>query len=54
MHYFLHKEEYVLRYENLQLYLMSELKLKKELEYVLEFNQSQWLKPYLDLLHKKK
>ena len=37
---FLDKEKYVLLYENLQLYLRLELKLKK-IHRPLEFNQSQ-------------
>ena len=39
------KENYVLHYKNLKIYLWLELKLKKIL-HVLEFNQSQWIKPY--------
>ena len=44
---FLDKEKYMLHYENLQLYLILGLKLKK-INRVLEFNQSQWLKPYVE------
>ena len=44
---FFDKEKYVFHYENLQLYLRLGLKLKK-LDRVLEFNQSQWLKPYTE------
>ena len=41
------KEKYVPHYENLQLYLRLELKFKK-VHRVLEFNQSQWLKPNVE------
>ena len=37
----------MLHYENLRLYLRLGLKLKK-IHRVLEFNQSQWLKPYTE------
>ena len=43
---FFDKEKYVFPFENLQLYLRLGLKLKK-IHRVLEFNQSQWLKPYI-------
>ena len=42
---FFHREKYVLHYENLLLYLKIGLKLK-QIHCALEFNQSQWLKPY--------
>ena len=41
---FFDKEKYVIHCKNLQIYLKLELKLKK-IHCVLEFNQSQWLKP---------
>ena len=44
---FFDKQKYVLHYENFQLYLRLGLKLKKIL-CVLEFNQLQWLKLYVE------
>ena len=41
------REKYVLHYENLQLYLRLRLKLKR-IHHVLEFNQSEWLKPHVE------
>ena len=47
MHNLFDKEKYVLYYENLQIYSRLGLKLKK-IRHVLEFNQLQWLKPYIE------
>ena len=44
---FLNKEKYVLHCENLHIYMRLGLKLKK-IHLILEFNQSQWLKPYVE------
>ena len=49
---FFDKENYVLHYENLQLYLRLGLKLEK-IYCVLELNQSHWLKPYIEFNTKK-
>ena len=49
---FFDKEKYVLRYENLQLYLRLGLK-RKIIHHVLEFIQSQWLKSYAEFNTKK-
>ena len=50
---FFTKEKYLLYYESLLLYLRLELKLKR-VHLVSEFNQSQWLKPYVELNTLKK
>ena len=41
------KEKYVLHYRNMQLYLDRGLKLKK-VHRILEFDQTPWLKQYID------
>ena len=50
---FFDKEKFMLHHENLQLYLRLGLKLKN-LHSELEFNQSQWLKPYFEFNTQKK
>ena len=44
----LDKKEYICHYRNLKLYLEKGLKIKK-VRKVLEFQQSPWIKPYIDL-----
>ena len=50
---FFDEEKYVLHYENLELYLRLGLKLKKK-HRILEFNQSQWLRPYIEFITLKR
>ena len=46
-------KKYVIHYKNLQLYMRLGLKLK-EIHGILEFNQSQCLKPYIEFNTQKK
>ena len=50
---FFDKEKFMLHYENLQLYWRLGLKLKK-IHRILEFNQSLWLKPYIEFNTQKR
>ena len=45
---FFNKDNYVLHYQNFQLYWKLGLKYLKKIHCVLEFNQSQWLKLYVE------
>ena len=47
------KEKYVIHYESLKLYQRLRLKLKK-IHCVLEFNQSHWLKQYVEFNTQKR
>ena len=46
-------KKYVIHYENLQIYLRLGLKVK-EIYRVLDFNQSQWLKQYIEFNTQKR
>ena len=50
---FFGKEKYVIHYESTKLYLRLRLKLKK-IHRSLEFNQSQWLKQYVEFSMQKR
>ena len=47
------KKKYVIHYENLKLYFRPGLKVKK-IHRLLELNQSQWLKPYIEFNTQKR
>ena len=49
---FFEKGKYVLHFQNLQLYIRLGLKLKS-IHHVLEFHQSEWLKPCIEFNTKK-
>lgn len=48
-----HKEKYVLHYETLKLYLKLGMKVTK-IHKILEFQQSPWLKTYIDFNAQKR
>ena len=50
---FFDKEKYQLHLKNLQFYLGLGLKIKKS-HFVLEFDQSKWLKPYIEINTQKR
>ena len=50
---FFDKDKYVIHYENLKFYLRLELKIKT-IHQVLEFNQSQWQKQYIEFNTQKR
>ena len=50
---FFDKEKYVIHYENLKFYLRLGLKIKT-IHHVLEFNQSQWQKQYIEFNTQKR
>ena len=50
---FFDKEKHVIHYEKLQIYLRVGMKLKK-IYPVLEFNQSEWLKQYVEFNTQKR
>ena len=50
---FFDKEMYLIHYENVQLYLRLGLNVKN-IHHALEFNQPEWLKPYIEFNTQKK
>ena len=49
---FFDKEKHLLNYESLQ--LSWRLEVKQKIHRILEFDQSQWLKPYIEFNTQKK
>ena len=53
LHHYFDKEKYVIHYKSLKLYLRLGLKLKK-IHCILELNQFQWLKEYVEFNTQKR